>query len=388
MANILSDILKPSVVTKIVSRIRTPATPLANFFGVGLGGSNVEQVTMPVRSYTYDIFDHTRRVANGRLPGVPAGSVAARSVGNNTVVLGRFAQKLPMDYHKISGIRSIGQHAGNIDRMGTSYVEKQAKELNRMFSNLREVLIGSLMRGGVWYYFAVGDDLVPSYTSSSALFGNDLQVPSSNKLIGGAFAAGLQMDTGADTITATWATATNDIPLMLQKVDAGFQRQVGEPLRHVFCNHTVWNNVLQNTAVRQLAGTSATPFASWTLEQKKAQDGSPLGWQSARIKGLDWIEWHISNHGLDIYDGSSSYTFTKILPDDYALFCIEPGDWLKGVEGSEVVKFNDWAPANVETGFKSWVMEKADPARFELHGLDNVALELNIPKAVAVARVQ
>jgi hypothetical protein len=63
------------------------------------------------------------------------------------VTVGRFAEKLPMDYTTISAIRTLGENAGSLDIKGKKYIEKQAKELNRRQSNLRELIIGSLLRG-------------------------------------------------------------------------------------------------------------------------------------------------------------------------------------------------------------------------------------------------
>lgn len=387
MANILTDILKPSVVTKIVSRIRTPAYPLANWFGVNLGGTNTQQLPFPLPTYTYDIFDNTRRLAMGRGRYVSAGTVAARPVGNNTVTIMRFAQKLPLDYNRVSQMRQIGENAGKIDAMGKRYIEKQAEQQTLMQTSVREYAIGSLLRGGHMYFHQSGDDLYPSYTSSGNLFDVDLKMESDWELIGGSFAAGLAMGTGANTITHTWATASNDIPLMLEKVSYGFQSSVGQPLTDVWCNYTVWLNVLQNDKVRQLAGTANTPFAQFDLEEAKAADGSPTGLQIGRIKGLPWIRWHMTPHVLDVWDGSA-WTATKVIPDDYCLFTIDKGDWLVGIEGAEYVKDNDLAPATLRQGLYAWIMEKADPARFEMHSIQNFTLELNTPKAVAVARVQ
>ena len=58
------------------------------------------------------------------------------------------------------------------------------------------------------------------------------------------------------------------------------------------------------------------------------------------------------------------------------------------IEGSEIIKDNDLAPAVEREGFYSWLMEKADPARFEAHALQSVGLEISTPKGIAVARVQ
>lgn len=389
---ILLDVLKPSVVTKIVSRIRTPRNVLSRRWGMQIGGPAVDQFTMPnINQYTYDIFDSVRTIARFRNPNVAAGTIAPNPVGNNTVTFARVHEKLPMDYGTIAGIRTIGENAGSMDRVGKRYVEKQAKYMRERQENAREFMIGSLFRGGLYYLHQSGDDLYPSYTSTSALLTVDLKFDTQHKLIAGSFAAGLAMNTGTNTITATWATASTDIPLQLQAVSAGFEREVGEPLTNIDCNYTVWNNVVQNDKVRQLAGTANTSFEMWKLEDDKGEDGTRTGVQQARIKGLDWLTWTIYSGGLDVYDGSTE-TFTKLIPDDYALFYIEhdqsPTGWIKMVEGTEIIKENDWSPPREVTGFEAWIMEKSDPARFDMFTLCKPTLELNVPKAIAIARVQ
>lgn len=395
---IMIDIMRPSIVTKVISRIRTPGAPMADFFGMNIGGRNVEQISVPTRVYTYDIFDNVRKIANARMPGAPAGTVKVNPVGNNTVALARNAIKIPLDYNTIAAIRTLGENAGVVDRRGKRYIEVQARELNRMQTNLREFMAGSLFRGGQYYLYLSGDDLVPSYVNSSPYITVDLKMDTNYKgnIGGGSFSACLPMDTGSNIITAAWSDVTQNIPLMIETIDAGLQQGCGAPLAHIFCNYTVWNNVLQNNFVKTLAGTANAPFAEWKKENLKAPDGTDLAVQVGRIKGLEWIAWHIANHGLDLYSGSGSYdntTYTKIFPDNYALFTIEPGTdgvdaWMKMVEGIEIIKRNDLAEPEEAVGLVGWMMEKADPARVELHTTQTVGIELNVPKSAAVARVQ
>jgi hypothetical protein len=396
----LLDVLKPSVVTKIVSRIRAPGNTLSRLFGMQIGGPNVETIPMPIRQYTYDIFDNVRSVANARKPGVPAGSTSANPVGNNTVTVARFNEKLPMDYTTLSAIRAIGENAGQMDILGKRYVEKQATQLKKRQDNAREFMIASLFRGGIYYLYPVGDDLLPSYNSAGAAGNNpvsnpysvNLQIPSSNQLIGASFAAGLQMGTGNNLITGAWSTASNDILYMCQAISAAFEAQVGQPMKDVYCNFSVWNNVIQGNTVRQAAGTAARPFDVWQMTEDKSEDGYQTGLQYASLVGLPWIRWHVYDGGINVFDGTSAWPFTKAIPDNYALFSIEtdtgPASWFRCVEGGEVIMENDWSPEQLVYGFYSWLMRRADPARFELHTLQNVCLELNIPSGFAIARVQ
>lgn len=396
----LLDVLKPSVVTKIVSRIRAPGDVLARQFGMQIGGPNVETLGVPIRQYTYDIFDNVRTIARARKPGVPAGTTSANPVGNNTVTVARFNEKLPMDYTTLSAIRAIGENAGQMDILGKRYVEKQAYQLKRRQNNAREFLLGSLFRGGLYYLYPNGDDLIPSYNSNGSAGNNgvstpysvNLQIPSSNQLIGSSFAAGLQMGTGANIITGAWSTASNDILFMCQAVSAAFESLVGQPLADIRCNYTVWNNVLQNNLVRQAAGTATRPFEIWKMTDDTNEDGQKTGLQYATLIGLPWVRWWVYDGGINVFDGTSAEPFTKMIPDNYALFSIEndtgPASWFRCVEGGEVVMENDWSPEQLVYGFYSWIMRRADPARFELHTLQNVCLELNIPSGFAIARVQ
>ena len=383
---VIQDILNASRVTKIVSRIRTPGSVLSRHFGMNIGGPNVTQIQG--RTYSYDIYDHVRKVALGKIPGAPASAVTVNPVGNNPVVLARSAEKISMDYEKVAIIRNIGENAGTQDRMGLRYIDKQATTLNQRQANFREFVVGSLFNGGISYFTVSGSDIIPSgYSSSGTLYGADLKLDSNYKLTGGSYADGLAMDTGSNIITGTWATASTDIPAQLLGISAGFQQGVGEPLSRIYLDATTWLYVLQNDKVRQLAGTSQEPFAKNEMTTDKAEDGSPTGLMMGTIRGLPWLKFYIYDGGLNL--GSAGTTYTRLFPASYATFMIEPDSlWFSGVEGSEVVLENDLATPTEVYGFHAWMMRKADPARFELHTLQNFGLELNIPKAVAWARVR
>lgn len=395
MAHVL-DVLTQSRVRGIVSRIRTQGGVMARRFGFNIGGGNIEQVSG--RNYTYDIYDNVRKVARGRMPGAPANAIAKNPVGNNRVTLGRVAEKVPLEYETLMNIRTIGENAGVADKRGVRYVEQQSKTLRQRHDNFREFVAGSLFRGGVYYFQISGESLIPLYGDADGTapdatnFGVDLKIPAANKLIGSSFAAGMQMGTGADTITATWATVSNDIPTMIMNVNKGFQLGVGAPLAEITVDSTTWLAVLQNTYIRNLAGQNNAPFASYEVTQDKTEDGTPTGLRKAVIAALPGIVWHIYDGYIQV---GPSDTDTLVIPDGYALFNIDLGmgndgmsDWFKGIEGSEMVKDNVMAPAVEQYGFYPWIKEMDDPARFELHGLQNFGVELNTPKGFAIARVR
>lgn len=392
MPTILPELLKPSYVRTVLSRIRTPGNVFSRFFGFNIGGGNITPVVG--RQYTYDIFDNVRTVAAMRAPGTPAGSVNANPVGNVTVTLARANEKLPLDYEKLLNIRQLGENAGTRDKMGIRYIDQQATQLKRKQENLREVIVGSLFRGGQYGVVNVGDDWIPTYDTSNTLYNVDFRIPSTNKLIGGSFAAGLTMGSGGNIITASWATASTDIPAAIDGISVGFQRIVGQPLRHILCPRSVWRNVLQNDKVRQLAGTANKPYEKYEMLNDTNDEGFRLGVFSAEIDAIPGVLWHIYDGGLEVHTvatatGGNAAPYVQTLPDNYATFMIEyDGMWMRGIEGSEYVKDNVIAPAKEISGFYAWTKERDDPTTVELHTLQNFGIELNTPGGIAVARVQ
>lgn len=388
MPTVLPDLLKLSRVTKVVSRIRTPGNVLSRFFGTQIGGKNVTQV--PGSTYTYDLYDHVRKVASGKMRSAPAGAVAANPVGNVTVSLARSAEKLPMDYNKLLQIRRLGENAGVQDRMGAQYIERQGYTLKQRQENFREfILAGLLFNGGKYGFYQQGDSLLPTFNTSGTLFTVDHRIPVSNLLVGGSFAAGLQMGTGANIIDASWATAGTDIPAHLIKISAAFASLVGEPLATVWVSSELWLNILQNDKVRQLAGTSAKPFAEFTMTPDVGEDGKKTGLMRGTIVGLPWLTFNIYDGVLEFWSSPTTQVTTRLIDVNYALFSIEQdGQWFQMVEGSEIIKRNDVAEPEEVYGFNSWIQEKADPARFDLMTLQNVGIELNIPAGLAWARVK
>lgn len=390
MASDVLSLLTPSVVTKIVSRLRTPGNILSRHFGFEIGGANVSQVQG--RTYTYDLFDNVRDVSRGRMPGAAAGTVTANPIGTVQLTLARSAEKLQLTYEFVNQIRALGENAGNLDRRGLKYIDRQAKVLRMRQENQREFQVaGAIFRGGKYGWYLSGDDLIPTFTTSSAYIAVDHRFSSENLLESDAtFGAGLTMDTGANIIDASWATASTDIPLHLEKISAAFMGQVGQPLHTVWVDPITKMYILQNDKVRQLAGTSSSPFATYERMPVKNPDGTESGIETFTLKGCPNYRFVSYAGQLKVATTSAStIASVQLLPDGYATFMIEPDNsWFQMVEGSELVMDNDMADAVERTGFYAWLMRKADPARFEMHTLQNSGLELNIPKAIARARVR
>lgn len=374
---IINELLSLSVVTGIVSRIAAPGDVLQRAFGVQIGGPNITPVSG--RSYSYDIFDVVRDSAKGRRPGTGPAVVAPNPVGKQNQTIPRQYEKLPLTYELLHNLRALGENAGIRDTMGKKYIDKQAAEMKRRCNNFRELIMAGLLTKGLIYFRYDGDDLIPTMTSPSTGDTMDFLIPAGNK-------TKLDMLGAGDIIATSWDNAAAPIPTDIFQINEAFMALTGEMLAHVWLPSPVWMNVLKNTDVRNLAGSANKPFATFdTVNQAEGvnENGKRTSLLEATLAFCPWVKWHV-------YDGylNDDGTLTRLLPVTQATFTIEPdGQWFRGVEGSEPVKVNPMAPVEEAFGFASWVREWDEPARYELHTLQNWLPELNRPKGIAIGLV-
>lgn len=383
---ILSNVLAPSVVTGIVSRIYTPQSVLQRYFGMQIGGPNVNQISG--RAYAWDIFDNVRSLARGRAPATGPASVAPNPVGRQTNTFPRAYEKMALSYELIANIRTLGQNAGTRDRMGATYLDEQARIERIRHDNFREAQLGLLLNNGKFSVRFQGDDWIicPSRSGGVAGYDVDYLVPSGNK---SSSIPGLAPISG-NIIDASWATASTHIPKHLDQINQAFQNLVGAPLGLVLTDSTVWRYALSNTDVINMGGSANMAYAQYEMEPLTGPDGQKVGMFVGVLKAVPWLKWLILDNGLEIDDGTGtgSAPFTRWYDGTKATFMIDYDPyWMRFQEGSEPVKENPMAPAVERFGFHSWLREWDEPARIEIHTLQNCIPEMRIPKGLMIAKV-
>ncbi len=386
---ILQNVLTPSVVTGIVSRIYMPGNPLSRFFGGQIDGPNTKKETVLGRAYSWDIFDNVRKAAYGRQPNTGPSTIAANPVGRQTNTFARCYEKIPLDYELLNNIRAIGKNAGERDRQGASYLEAQARQLRQRHDNFREFMWGGFLTQGQYSFQFVGDDMVPVLSLNGAPgMTVNYQIPAGN-LPGftGAWQANLNPLGTGNIISAPWSNNATDIATQIDQINQAFQQLVGAPLALVITDSTVWRMVVKNTSLQAQGGSVNAVFAEYEMTEERGPDGNKLGIFRARIRAVPWLEWLIVDTGLEL-GLPGQEVFNRWYPGNLATFLVQPDAyWLKMVEGSELVKDNPMAPAVQRYGFHAWLREWDEPARVELHALQNAILEMRIPKAIQIARV-
>ena len=380
---VVSNILTPSVVTKIVSRIMTPGSALQQYFGMGIGGPKVGQVEG--RAYAYDIFDSVRDIAAFRSPNTGPAVRAVNPVGRAPMTFPRSYEKLHCDYELLNNIRQLGQNAGTRDRMGMVYLEKQAAYLKQPAVNAREFLIAALLTAGQANFQIVGDNWIPVLTAAAQGYNISWQIPSGN-LPGftGAWQANLNPLAAGNIIAAAWSTLSTDIGSQLDAINQAFQQLVGAPLSLIVTDSLVWGKyVVQNTVLQAEGGSVNSVFLDYEMTQMKNADGKPIGVFQATIRARPWVKWLIVDTGLN-FNGA----YARFWPGNLCTFMCDPDlIQLTMQEGSEVIKESPAAKAEVAYGFKSWMREWDEPARIEIHALQNCVPELPVPKGVMIGRV-
>ena len=80
MPRSIQQVLAPKTVHSVISQIELPGTSLSRLFGWHLAGTNKSRQSG--RNFSYDIYDNTRLVASGRVPGQANSRAVAQKVNS------------------------------------------------------------------------------------------------------------------------------------------------------------------------------------------------------------------------------------------------------------------------------------------------------------------
>ncbi len=369
----LEQLIQNVSIAGVFSTVRSPNARISRWLNAQPGGSQTAQNYG--RNFSYDIFDHTRKMAQFRAPGSPSGRGNLQPVGNVAGRICRIYEDILIPYERIYNGRALGGPQGSIDKGGLRYIAGQQMTLATRFQNTREFMVSRALRGAFGIK-SVGD----AWTAVEAGNGDydiDFRIPAGNK-------SKLDMLGAGDIIGTSWDNAAAPIFDDLCAINAAFENLHGWPLQHVWISSVGWGYVLANTQVKALGGTSNTPFAQYDRVTETADDGKPVNEMYAVLRGVPWIKWHINDSVLEV-DGTN----TKFIDDTHAIFTPEPdNDWFEMLEGSEPVVERDGEGVIEPYGLHTWGKTISNPAAMNIFALDNCFPALKVPKCVAYGMIK
>lgn len=402
MAASLTELLLPQVVLELISRIKKGRGPLGSWLGfqptsfdphtVSLEGPNTLRGSGSVRNYTYRIFDETRVPMKGRAPGTGPATVAQNPMGQNTVSVARFHQKIPLSYEFLGNLSPMIGPNSQIDPGGQSYIAQQTTFLATQANRMVEMMAAGMLRDSL-YFINAGDNWLPTFTAPSGTqtgFQVPFGIPAGNQ-------SQLNMLGAGNLLTVPWNNVGAPIIGDLQSVIAAYAQLSGYTMTDIWINSLMWINIITNTQVRNTAGSANTPFAEFDqLPEKGMGDSGPSNKYSAILRGQPTITWHFCDDVLALNtDVDPSYstapagaTLAKLVPDNMAIFCTEPSpDWTRLYLGGEHVVENPGQPGALRMGWYFWHEYVTQPSAVELIALLNAVPVLYVPKTVAPATV-
>src|SRR3990167_5493624 len=393
MAISLHDLLTPQVILKAVSQVRKFQGRLGRWIGfqpnrynpdsVSIEGPNTRQGDTRFASFRLD--NVTRVVAKARAPGTGPASVPPNPVGDVRVSCARFHEKVRLLGEFLGNLSPIIGPNTQIDRGGQNYIGRQTVHLAEKYNNTVELMTIGMLQDNL-YFQLNGDNLLPVIGAPAAPnlgFQIPFQVPAGNK-------NQLNILGTGNIINIGWQNSGAPILKNCLQVQAASTQLSGYQPRHFWMNSLMWYNVLLNSEVRNTAGSSNTPFASYTEVAEKAMDGMPMPEFSAQLRGLPWAQFHVADDvvvtGTDVdpsWSSSSGGTFQKVCPDNTVSIVPEPAsDWAEMYLGAEYISENAGQPMTLKRGYTFWKEWVTQPSCIELIALMNAIPLLYVPKAV------
>lgn len=195
-----------------------------------------------------------------------------------------------------------------VQNLGEQEVARHAANFAQLFRNLRIATAQQMLATGVVYYDSDGNLL---HSSSGAAVTVSAQMPAGNQ-------TQLNMLGAGSIISASWATATTDIPLQLRNLKSAALKLTGYPLALAIYGKNIPTYMTNNDYVMDYLSRNypkATPY----LALNELPD----------LFGFQWIPAYAS-----FFEDYSS-TNRDIVGDDTVIFCPVPSiEWWQVIEGS------------------------------------------------------
>lgn len=372
----IQDILRPITLTKVISQIAATNDALLTWIGMQPGGRN-EVNEGHGRQGSFRIYNHSRKVAQGRAPGTAAGRSARNPIGQVPFVYPRLHDSralLAEELHNFSRIEDPRLR----DEAGATFIKKQTQTLGEEGANWRTAMVVGMLRDSL-YIVPDGDTWYWSYTNPGNGIRINFQMPAGNK-------TQLNMLGTGNIIDASWATGSTNIPLHINRIQAAQAQLNGGQITDIIVSGIVWTYIIENDFIQGLAGSSNQPFTE-DRELGTGPDGRKLTERVGRVPAIPGVTFHITDAGLEL-GAPGATTFTKHIEDTGAVFMQDPsyGDYSMYL-GSEPIAERDGGPKTVKTGFSAWSNETANPTTTNLFVLDNALAVNHIPNSIAYGTV-
>ncbi len=370
----IDDLFHFITINRIVSRIQGPTHRLMQFYGLGPGGPNVDDVGG--EKFGWDLFDRTRRIVAGRARAAPPGQTHPQPVGNVTATCYRMFETVPIDYDRIYRRRGIGQPYGTFDVMGQRYLTRQIGHQAERFMNAREILIMWMFRGG-FELNVVGDEVRPVPLGSGGEISVNFQHPARNQ------------DTVDGIFAGNWQTRDANAKLVdeLLALNRDSARNSRYPIQVGWINSKAAGHILANPVVQATGGTANIVFqdGAGALRFETTNDEGQLSnILTFVLRGYPLIRWMVYDDQILLRDGTPE----PFIKDGFALFTPAPSsNWLEWKNGSEPTKKSVDGPIEDTYGFTAWQETQRNPVSIALYMLDNGLPAPYVPSAWYWAKI-
>jgi len=187
----------------------------------------------------YTRYAGTRQTARRVEYGAPSMRRALSAVGVFDIKLMHFFEHLTLDVKLYQSLRGYDNYQPQ--NFGQQEVDRQAVQFRRLFDNTRLSALYSMFALG-YIYFDGNGNLLP--TSSGAVVTVDYGIAAANRTT-------LLDVASATIITASWATASTDIPLHIRKIKETSVRRTGHPLKYALYGRNIPTYFASNTQVKE-----------------------------------------------------------------------------------------------------------------------------------------